>query len=215
MGLNWKAQVSDFPDTSTEVLFISHFFKTQLKYKLNSCFDCCPLCFGTSELFWLYHTWYFHISASLLNPVGFLHSYCDLGMVIQWAEWLQCYCSVTVFSWALQLWFLQPSAFSVVIFPHSGGCIQLAQAYLIQIHTPVLAVILSGNVTNRRRPQTIKHLLRREGRIRPSCSELKPGFPLNIIPASSTLLCIPPFIDLHFLWICSIWIINYKWLKQP
>lgn len=135
MGLNWKAQVSDFPDTSTEVLFISHFFKTQLKYKLNSCFDCCPLCFGTSELFWLYHTWYFHISASLLNPVGFLHSYCDLGMVIQWAEWLQCYCSVTVFSWALQLWFLQPSAFSVVIFPHSGGCIQLAQASHTNTHS--------------------------------------------------------------------------------
>lgn len=68
------------------------FFKTQLKCKLNICFDCSPLCFGTSEVFWLYHTWYFHISVSLLNPVGFLHSYCDLGMVIQWAEWLQCYC---------------------------------------------------------------------------------------------------------------------------
>lgn len=45
-------------------------------------------------------------------------------------------CSVTVFSWTHQLWFLQALAFSVVIFPHSGGCIQLARMYLKCTHSP-------------------------------------------------------------------------------
>lgn len=87
---------------------------------------------------------------------------------------------------------------SVVIFPHSGGCFQLARVSLIQIHTPILAVVVSGNMTNHRMTKMIKQQLRQEGRLRPSSSELKPGFPLNIIPALIILLLCIPFIDLNF-----------------
>lgn len=152
-------------------------------------------------MFWLFCTWCDPISVSLLNPVGFLHSYWDLGMLFQWAVWMQCYCILLGSSVVVSASFcILCGHISSLWGLHPAG----ASASRTNTHTPVLSVVVSWNVTNRRRTQTIKQLLMQKGRLRSSCSELK--FPLNIFPSSSSLLCIPLHLSplSHFLSISSI-----------